>query len=375
MAHLRNDNDLKAKQKYIKEQKKIKDKQVQNDDDYQVIDDELDKAFNDNYQICNDEEHELEDLDEPQKDKITENKEKLSTTEDLDKVDLFDSSQKQNKGDMSDLNSDEYNLPHHHSKSLREENKGQNNEVIQNINTKIKQERKNKKGTLKMVIVVAMLLSLIFPLILYVTVVSAVVGGGGAVIGALVDPQQRAELQAKNEFGDKDVTHINKDILGAEFKDFNPDANNQANQQKSDKKDSDSNLSTEGLGDARQKLMQLAQSQVDKKVPYVWGGTTWDKGMDCSGFVQQLYKHIGINLPRTSEQQAPYCHKIDQKDAKAGDLIFFDEHGDVGHVAVYAGNDELYEEPQPGECCHKIKLYNMHGATRFFARVPAMDGK
>lgn len=374
MAHLRSNNNLKVKQKYIKKQKKIKDKQIQTDDDF-LLDDELDKAFNNDYQICNNEEHELEVLDEPQEDKINKNQEELSTETDLDKVDLFDSSQKQNKDNMSNLNSSADNLSHHGLKSLREENKGQKNEIIQNINSRIKQERKNKKGMLKMVIVVAMLVSLIFPLIIYITTVSAVVGGGGAIIGALVDPKQRAELQAKNEFGNKDVTHIDKDILGSEFKDFNPDANNQANQQQGDEKASDSNLSAQGIGEARQKLMQLAQSQVDKKVPYVWGGTTWDKGMDCSGFVQQLYKHIGINLPRTSEQQASYCHKIGQKDAKAGDLIFFNEHGDVAHVAVYAGNDELYEEPQPGEYCHKIKLYNMPGASRFFARVPAMDGK
>lgn len=36
--------------------------------------------------------------------------------------------------------------------------------------------------------------------------------------------------------------------------------------------------------------------------PYVWGGTSLTHGADCSGFVQSVYKHFGIQLPRTSSQ-------------------------------------------------------------------------
>jgi cell wall-associated NlpC family hydrolase len=34
-------------------------------------------------------------------------------------------------------------------------------------------------------------------------------------------------------------------------------------------------------------------------IPYVWGGSS-KKGTDCSGFTQQVYKNLGVNLPRTS---------------------------------------------------------------------------
>ena len=34
--------------------------------------------------------------------------------------------------------------------------------------------------------------------------------------------------------------------------------------------------------------------------PYVWGGTSLTKGVDCSGFVMQVYAHYGISLPHSS---------------------------------------------------------------------------
>ena len=37
--------------------------------------------------------------------------------------------------------------------------------------------------------------------------------------------------------------------------------------------------------------------------PYVWGGTSLTNGADCSGFVQSVFAHFGITLPRTSYEQ------------------------------------------------------------------------
>ncbi|MFR5582880.1 MAG: C40 family peptidase [[Clostridium] scindens] len=34
--------------------------------------------------------------------------------------------------------------------------------------------------------------------------------------------------------------------------------------------------------------------------PYVWGGTSLTNGADCSGFVQSVFAHFGISLPRTT---------------------------------------------------------------------------
>ena len=64
----------------------------------------------------------------------------------------------------------------------------------------------------------------------------------------------------------------------------------------------------------------------------MWGGTSLTNGADCSGFVQQIYKAYGYDLPRVAEDQSQYGTKIPVEDAQPGDLICYD-----GHVAMYIG--------------------------------------
>lgn len=75
--------------------------------------------------------------------------------------------------------------------------------------------------------------------------------------------------------------------------------------------------------------------------PYVWGGTSLTDGADCSGFVQQVYGHFGIDLPRCSADQSTVGTKIAYKDMQPGDLLFFNRGDKIGHVAIYAGNGEI----------------------------------
>ena len=72
--------------------------------------------------------------------------------------------------------------------------------------------------------------------------------------------------------------------------------------------------------------------------PYLWGGKT-PYGMDCSGFVQTVFKAVGIELPRDAYQQAEYfSNNIIHKDKiEHGDLLFFSENDKVTHVAISIG--------------------------------------
>jgi len=75
--------------------------------------------------------------------------------------------------------------------------------------------------------------------------------------------------------------------------------------------------------------------------PYRWGGNSLNKGIDCSGFVQQLFGKIGMDLPRTAAQQALVGQSITQKENLiAGDRLYFYDRkrGRIGHTGIYLGN-------------------------------------
>lgn len=71
-------------------------------------------------------------------------------------------------------------------------------------------------------------------------------------------------------------------------------------------------------------------------VPYRYGGES-RSGVDCSGFVCQVYSSVGVSLPRTSSQQHDFVESIDFVDKKAGDLIFFKNKSGISHVGIYLG--------------------------------------
>jgi hypothetical protein len=97
----------------------------------------------------------------------------------------------------------------------------------------------------------------------------------------------------------------------------------------------------------------VAEAQKYLGVPYLWGGTDPSKGLDCSGFTQLVYGNLGVDLPRTSSQQATAGRPVASvADARPGDLVFFDyssSRAGIDHVGIYVGNGKMIAAPQPGE--------------------------
>jgi hypothetical protein len=121
---------------------------------------------------------------------------------------------------------------------------------------------------------------------------------------------------------------------------------------------------TSGSGATASESAVVAQAQKYIGVPYLWGGTDPSKGLDCSGFTQLVYGNLGIDLPRTSSQQATAGKPVASlNDARPGDLVFFDYstgRAGVDHVGVYIGNGKMIAAPQEGE---SVKVQDVGNPT------------
>jgi len=76
---------------------------------------------------------------------------------------------------------------------------------------------------------------------------------------------------------------------------------------------------------------------------YVYGGTT-TAGFDCSGFTKYVFASVGINLPRTAEEQRQAATSV--SNPQPGDLVFFGIP--AYHVGIYAGNGLMWDSPRTG---------------------------
>jgi cell wall-associated NlpC family hydrolase len=85
-------------------------------------------------------------------------------------------------------------------------------------------------------------------------------------------------------------------------------------------------------------------------VPYRRGGQSAETGFDCSGFVRAMYEQtVGLLLPRRANEQAAATEKIDRRDLKPGDLVFFNTlRRAFSHVGIYIGDNKFIHSPRPG---------------------------
>ncbi|MFH0896391.1 MAG: C40 family peptidase [Bacteroidota bacterium] len=76
--------------------------------------------------------------------------------------------------------------------------------------------------------------------------------------------------------------------------------------------------------------------------PYLWGGRS-PLGIDCSGFVQMVYKICGKPLPRDAHQQANLGETLNLlEEALPGDLAFFDnEEGHIIHTGIILAGGKI----------------------------------
>ena len=103
--------------------------------------------------------------------------------------------------------------------------------------------------------------------------------------------------------------------------------------------------------------------------PYRYGGTGEDgTGFDCSGLIQYAYAEHGIQLPRTSAEQAKEGRKIERRlDALApGDLLTFSNRGGpVTHVGLYLGDGRFIHSATRGVQTSRLSDEDPYGRWWF----------
>lgn len=103
------------------------------------------------------------------------------------------------------------------------------------------------------------------------------------------------------------------------------------------------------IGDVRFHPLPMSQedmltlSHFFLNLPYTWGGRS-SFGYDCSGYVQMLYRQIGVALPRDAKDQilSPDLASVPLEDARACDLVFFGHNeAQIRHVGLCIGDDRF----------------------------------
>ena len=116
---------------------------------------------------------------------------------------------------------------------------------------------------------------------------------------------------------------------------------------------------------SRQALIQYAKQFLGN--PYVYGGTSLTDGADCSGFVQQIFKHFGITTGRSSRDQYANAQSISFEQLQPGDLVFYASGDYINHVAIYAGDGVIIHaaNARTGICTGRYNYRMPVGYGRF----------
>ncbi|MFC3532973.1 C40 family peptidase [Vogesella facilis] len=122
-----------------------------------------------------------------------------------------------------------------------------------------------------------------------------------------------------------------------------------------------SNPGEEAAGDLLLQAMSLLG------VAYRFGGSNPETGLDCSGFIQYVFKKsLHVNLPRTAAGMAQVGREVAQDELKPGDLVFFNTRGfRYSHVGIFLGNSKFIHSPRTGKNVEVANMSQSYWVSRY----------
>ncbi len=119
-------------------------------------------------------------------------------------------------------------------------------------------------------------------------------------------------------------------------------------------------------------LISFAMNYVG--VPYRYGGSEIN-GMDCTGFVAQVFKIFNVETPRRARDFVNFGHPVSVEDLKPRDILLFKfRHNFVDHVGIYLGEGMvIHSSSKKGVVIESLRYIkkNLVGARRVYFRVPS----
>jgi cell wall-associated NlpC family hydrolase len=109
------------------------------------------------------------------------------------------------------------------------------------------------------------------------------------------------------------------------------------------------------------RVLDVARAQTG--MPYVWGGASPATSFDCSGLVQWSFRQVGVELPRTAQQQWDATARVAIADLRPGDLVFYantyklDPTEPITHVGIYVGNGRMLNAPSDGDVVREMDAF------------------
>jgi cell wall-associated NlpC family hydrolase len=102
-------------------------------------------------------------------------------------------------------------------------------------------------------------------------------------------------------------------------------------------------------------------------IRYNKGGSHPETGLDCSGFVQLVYREAaGLVLPRTAREQSRHGKEIARAELRPGDLVFFNTmRRAFSHVGIYLGDNYFLHAPNVGKMVRLENMQNSYWAQRY----------
>jgi len=112
-------------------------------------------------------------------------------------------------------------------------------------------------------------------------------------------------------------------------------------------------------------LVTVAESFLGVK--YRRGGTSIKTGLDCSAYVQKVFRMVGMDLPRTAREQFGVGMEVARNALRLGDLVFFkrSQAKRPAHVGIYIGNDQFIHSSTTKRKIRVDSLNTRYFSTRF----------